>query len=123
MKNLKPVPENIDDRYVLTEAIERVLTGDLYFHHRFCEVLGAEGFDVSTVQQYWFHNIYEIRMKRGSFALEKNDVLAARQVRRLLKRAGFYIPPDSIHVIRNGERVRLVFVFPFGAVGVVRQKR
>jgi hypothetical protein len=71
----------------------------------------------------WLLNIYEARMKRGSFALEKNDVQAARQVRRLLKRAKFYIPPDSIHVIRNGERVRLVFVFPFGAVGIVRQKR
>ena len=117
------LPEDEVDDEVLTEAIHRAMTGDLYFHERMGAALNAAGFDVSTVEQHWFHHIYEIRMKRGSFDLHEDDRMAARQVRRVLKRAKFHIEPDAINLTQYGERLRLVFIYPFGAEGTLRVGR
>ena len=108
------------DAACLKKIVHHALTGDLYFHERMREVLASAGFDVSTVQQHSFHHIYEIRMKRGSFDLDRDIVRAARQVRRLLKKAKLYIEPDAIGLTRNGERIKLVFVYPYGAPGTLR---
>jgi hypothetical protein len=111
------------DADALKEIVHAAMTGDHYFHQRMSTVLGEAGFDVSTVHQHPHHQIYEIRMKRGDFDLAKDDRQAARQIRRLLKRAKFYIEPDAINVTQYGERLRLVFIFPFGADGTLRVKR
>jgi hypothetical protein len=117
------LPEDEVDREVLKEAIHCAMTADWDFHRRMGAALDAAGFDVSTVEQHWFHHIYEIRMRRGSFDLHEDDRQAARQVRRVLKRAKFYIEPDAINVTQYGERLRLVFIYPFGAEGTLRLGR
>ena len=112
--------EDAVDADSIKEIVHQALTGDLYFHRRMGEVLASAGFDVQSVQQHWFHHIYEIRMKRGTFNLDRDNQRAARQVRHLLKQAKFYIEPDAINLTRWGERIRMVFVYPFGAEGTMR---
>jgi hypothetical protein len=116
--------ETATDTDILKEIIHNSMTGDLYFHHCMHEALSAAGFDLRTVQQHWYHHIYEIKMRRGTFDLDKNDTQAARQVRRVLKKAKLYIEPDAINITQYGsDRLRLVFVFPFGAEGTLRVGR
>lgn len=123
MKASHWLPEDEVDPEVLKEAIHFAMTGDLDFHQRMGAALDAAGFDVLTVHQHPYHHIYEIRMRRGSFDLHKDDRQAARQVRRVLKRAKFHIEPDAINLTQYGERLRLVFLYPFGAEGTLRVGR
>jgi hypothetical protein len=117
------LPEDEADDEVLKEAIHFAMTGDLEFHQRMGAALDAVGFDVLTVRQHPHHHIYEIRIRRGSFDLHTDDRQAARQVRRVLKRAKFQIEPDAINLSQYGERLRLVFIYPYGAEGTLRLGR
>ena len=107
-------------RVAVKQVIFDLLTGDLFFHKRFRDAFTSAGFEVRWVEKFWFHNIFEVRLRRKSAVLDKSDLRAARQVRLLLKQAGLFVPDDSIQIIQRSQTVRVVLIFPFGAAGVLR---
>jgi len=57
--------------------------------------LAQAGFDVRSIQKHWFHDCWEVRMRRGTARLAAQPREAARQVRRLLAEAGVHVQPNE----------------------------
>src|SRR5512138_1212190 len=102
------------------DAVLQMLHGDDYWHHRVKRVLTEAGFQVSSIEREEVHPIWHLRMKRGSFPVERDNTLASRQVRRVLKKSGLRVKPDEFRVLRqDGDRLRCVFLMNLGVPGVV----
>ena len=72
------------------------------------------------VSKFGQDGIWEVRMKVGTCDLSFDPVLSARQIRRLLSRAGIRIDSKAIEIRQFKDRISASFSFRFGAVGVVR---
>jgi hypothetical protein len=79
--------------------------------------LSKTGFDVRSIQKHWFHDCWEVRMRRGTAHLAAQSREAARQVRRVLVEAGVYVERDAISLDRSGERIHVAFVYDGGQEG------
>ena len=64
-------------RVAVKQVIFDLLTGDLFFHKRFRDAFTSAGFEVRWVEKFWFHNIFEVRLRRKSAVLDKSDLRAA----------------------------------------------
>jgi len=80
--------------------------------------LTEAGFDVRRIEKHWFHNCWEVLMRRSTAGLAPQHRLAARQVRLILADAGVYVEPDAISIDRRGERIQVAFIYDGGQEGV-----
>ena len=87
-------------------------------HERIKEALAKAGFDVRSIQKHWFHDCWEVRMRRGTAHLAAQPREAVRQVRRVLADAGVDVERDAISLDRSGERIHVAFVYDGGQEGV-----
>jgi hypothetical protein len=102
------------------DDVVRMLHGDDYWHHRVKRVLTEAGFQVASIEKEDVHPIWHLRMKRGAFPVERDNTLASRQVRRVLKRSGLNVRPDEFRVLRqDGDRLRCVFLLDLGVPGML----
>jgi hypothetical protein len=61
------------------------------------------------------HPIWHLWLKRGSFPVDKDNTLASRQLRQVLKKPGLKVKPDEFWALRqDGDRLRRVFLLGLG---------
>jgi hypothetical protein len=117
------LPRRLQPKYLDDASEERalqLLEDDLYWHHRLKRVLSAAGFGVRRIESEEAHPVWLAWLTRGSVDLPADNTLASRHIRRLLTKAGLKVKPDEFRVLRqDGDRLRCVFLFNWGAAGVV----
>ncbi|HEY5911357.1 MAG TPA: hypothetical protein VJA21_12210 [Verrucomicrobiae bacterium] len=117
-----PRKQTVDPDFdpTMDRVIDMLHGDDLYYHQRVKRVLSQAGFKVSRVEREEVHPIWHLWLKRGSFPVEKDNALASRQVRQVLKKSGLKVKPDEFRVLRqDGDRLRCVFMFTWGAPGTL----
>jgi len=104
----------------MDNVIEMLHGDDLYWHNRLKRVLSAAGFGVRCIEREEAHPVWLAWLTRGSVDLPADNTLASRNIRRLLTKSGLKVKPDEFRVLRqDGDRLRCVFLFNWGAAGVV----
>ena len=117
---LQPAAESFDDPVALKEHIFTMLHGDDYWHDRIKRVLAAAGFVTTRIQREPEHPVWLMWLTRTSFALDADKQTAAKQIRKLLTKAGVKILRNELSVIdRRGDKLRCAFVLELGAPGVL----
>ena len=122
MPELNPpylLPEDVIDRNLLKQAVMRVLTEDLTFHRRIKDALNGAGFLVSRIRKHDFHDVWEIRMERGSAMFNDNYVQIRRRIRRVLRAEKLYSKFEGMEVGFHGKRLVVGFCSKLGAVGYI----
>jgi hypothetical protein len=114
------LPEDVFDRNALKRCMFNVLTEDLTFHQRIKDALNSAGFRVSRIRKHNFHDVWEIRMERGSAMFEDSYVQIRRRIRRVLKAEQLYSKFEGFEVGFQGKGLVLGFCSKLGAVGDIR---
>jgi hypothetical protein len=96
--------------------LENCCRGDC--HERIKEALAQVGFDVRRIEKHWFHDCWEVVMRRGRARLAPQPRLATRQIRRILCDAGVYVERDAISLDRRGEWIQVGFIYGGDQEGV-----
>ncbi len=113
------LPEGVVDRNLLKQAVISVLTEDLTFHRRIKNALNGAGFRVSKIRKYDFHDVWEIRMERGSAMFNDNYVQIRRRIHRVLRAEKLYSKFEGMEVGFQGKRLVVGFCSKLGAVGYI----
>jgi hypothetical protein len=113
------LPEDELDRSVLKRCVLSALTGSLTIHHQIKEALTDAGFRVSRIRKHEIHDVWEIRLERGSEMFDDSYVQIRRRIRRVLKAVNIYSRYDGMEVGFQGKRLVVGFCSKLGAVGYI----
>ena len=113
------LPEEEFDRSVLKRCIFTALTENLSIHLQIKEALTEAGFQVSRIRKHEIHDLWEIRLQRGSEMFNDNYAQIRRRIRRVLKAVNVYSKRDGMEVGFQGKRLVVGFCSKFGAVGYI----
>ncbi|MGA9451359.1 MAG: hypothetical protein WBW41_08460 [Verrucomicrobiia bacterium] len=101
-KHLKGLfPDDCVDRNLVKRAVHRCLSDSSYYHSCIQQVFLAAGFGVRRVEREPYHPVWKFKLLRGTFELSRDEIEAARQIRRLLKAHGCSVERDAIFVTLN----------------------
>lgn len=117
----QPLPEDLDDPVALMEHVCRAVEGGGFWHDRIRGVLAAAGLTITRIQREKEHpTVWLMWLTRTSFALNADKEAAAKQIRKLLVKAGIKILRNELSVIdRRGDKLRCAFVLESSAPGVL----
>jgi hypothetical protein len=116
----QPAPETFDDPVALKEQIFTMLHGDDYWHDRIKRVLAAAGFITRRIEQLDSHPVWTMHLPRTTFDLAADNPTAAKQIRKLLCKAGIKILRNELSIVsRNRDWIRCAFILELGAPGVL----
>jgi hypothetical protein len=119
-RNRPPDPDGLGDYTAVKELAFDMLNGDDYWHHRIRRVLGAAGFVTRRIEREEAHPVWLMWLTRKSFDLAADNQTAAKQIRKILCKAGIKIRRDELSVVsRSKDRLRCAFVLELGAPGVL----
>jgi len=113
------LPEDECDRSVLKSCIFSALTESLSIHRQIKTALMDAGFQVSRVRKHEIHDLWEIRLERGSDMFGDNYVQIRRRIRRVLRAVNIYSKRDGMEVGFQGKRLVVGFCSKLGAVGYI----
>jgi hypothetical protein len=117
-KILHFLPEE-GDRTLFKHCIIDALTTDLSFHRQIREALSSVGFHVARIQKHWFHNVYELRMRRGAAMRDDTENQLRRTIRRALKAENINYDNDTFVLSVQGQRLVCAFCYRLGAEGTI----
>ncbi len=107
------------DRTSLRNAVIAALTANLSFHKQIKRALSAAGFQIGTVRKHWFHDVYEVRMQRGSTMRDDTPAQLRQKVRRALRSESINYDKDTFILSVSGRTLVCAFCFKLGDEGVV----
>jgi hypothetical protein len=114
-------PDDCVDPKLLKRAVYKCMSDGSYHHDRFRQVFLTAGFGVRQVERDECPPVWQIKLLRGTFELSREQVEAARQIRRLLKANGLPVERNAINaisVILSGDQVTCSFVSTAGGESV-----
>ena len=107
------------DRALLKRTVIRVLSGDLSFHDQIRRALSEAGFRVGKVQKHWFHDVFEINMRRSDTVLHDTENQLRRKIRRALTSEHIDFDKSTFVLSVQGQRLICAFCFRLGAEGTI----
>jgi hypothetical protein len=97
-----------------------MLHGDRYWHDRIRRVLAVAGFILRRIEQEETHPVWTMHLTRTSFDLAPDNQTAAKQIRKVLCKAGVKIRRNELSIItRSKDWIRCAFILELGAPGVL----
>jgi hypothetical protein len=107
------------DRNSLKRSVIEALSGDLSFHAQIQRSLSRAGFHVARIEKHWFHNVYELRMRRGAAMRDDTENQLRRTIRRALKAESIAYDKETFVVSVQGQMIICAFCYQLGAEGVI----
>jgi hypothetical protein len=107
------------DRTLFKHRILDALTSDLSFHSQIKEALSGVGFHVARIEKHWFHNVYELRMRRGTAMRDDTENQLRRRIRRALTAESIAYEKDTFVLSVQGQRLVCAFCYRLGCEGVI----
>jgi hypothetical protein len=95
--------------------------GDSYYHCRIKRILAEAGLTLWRLERDEVHPVWVAWIRPGKVGLAMDKMEAARQIRRILTRAGLKIPAGDLTVFdRRKDMIRFTFLFPWGCAGILK---
>jgi hypothetical protein len=107
------------DRTLFKQCILDALTSDLSFHSQIKEALSSVGFHVARIEKHWFHNVYELRMRRGAAMGHDTENQLRGRIRRALMKENINYDKDTFVLSVQGQRLVCAFCYRLGAEGTI----